>query len=517
MCSAKPFLLEADRRVCNEICLAPAGVNAELYTDDEMNIAGNLTESEDDIAAFRRDIPDHKDIIKGELAQSGDWIVANISTDSFWPIASQKVRWRGVDIWIMPIMKGFYPAVAMMVPRGKTRAESEVLVMRFISMLSWVEEKGYTIEGGGLSGGNLPRPMGRDKQRGFSICDEFDLSYFPEVADDKAMLALALMREGRGLNHVGYAFLSFYKILETAFPRDDKRIAWIARSIASLDGFGVKDAIDRINTQGINSPEDIGTHLFKSGRCAMAHGARKPIIDPDNPGDLRRLGSELPIVRALATKAIEEVFGVETPGTNYRKHLYELDGFKKILGPDIVNHMRDGTTPAEQVMLEIPDISVRIRRKENYQPLEGLRCKSAGHTGKLLQLHFKSQQGDIQFRVSLDFGGERIIFDVFSDIDVRDTGTAESAERIHEVRRFWQDYFGNGQLRIVGTDTEELIGRKDAFIPVNMYLDGDGAAAELAHWKAVAEQRRERSRKYADELKRNASGYDVRVVLGNQD
>ena len=50
----------------------------------------------------------------------------------------------------------------------------------------------------------------------------------------------------------------------------------------------------------------------------MAHGARKPIIDPDNPGDLRRLGSELPIVRALvATKAIEEVFGVETRGTNF--------------------------------------------------------------------------------------------------------------------------------------------------------------------------------------------------------
>ncbi len=189
-------------------------------------------------------------------------------------------------------MKGFYPAVAMMVPPGRTCAECEVLVMRFISMLSWVEEKGYTVEGGALSGGNLPRPMGRDKQRGFSICDEFDLSYFPEVSNDKAMLALALMREGRGLDHVGYAFLSFYKILETAFPRDDKRIAWVARSIASLDGFGVKDALDRIRAQGITSPEEIGTHLFKSGRCAMAHGARKPIVDPDNPGDLRRLGSE---------------------------------------------------------------------------------------------------------------------------------------------------------------------------------------------------------------------------------
>jgi hypothetical protein len=122
-----------------------------------MNIAASR-EPENYIAAFRRGIPDHKDVIKGELAQNGEWIVANISTNSFWPIISQKVRWRGVDIWIMPIMKGFYPAVAMMVPPGKSRAECEVLVMRFISMLSWVEEKGYTVEGGGLSGGNLPRP-----------------------------------------------------------------------------------------------------------------------------------------------------------------------------------------------------------------------------------------------------------------------------------------------------------------------------------------------------------------------
>jgi hypothetical protein len=281
-----------------------------------MNIAAKVPEPEDDIKAFRREIPDHKDVFKGELAQNGEWIVANISTNSFWPVTAQKVRWRGVDIWIMPIMKGFYPAVAVKVPPGKSRVECEELVLRFLSTLSWVEERGFIVEGGGLAGGNLPRPMGRDKERGFSICDEFDLSYFPEVTDEKATLALGLMREGRGLNHVGYAFLSFYKVLETAFPKDEKRIAWISASIAGLTDFGVKEALDGIRAQGSTAPDDIGTHLFKSGRCAMAHGARKPIVDPDKPGDMRRLGSELPIVRALAVKAIEAVFGVETRGTN---------------------------------------------------------------------------------------------------------------------------------------------------------------------------------------------------------
>jgi hypothetical protein len=320
-----------------------------------MNIASR--QPGDPIAASRREIPDLKDVITGELAQNGDWLVANISTNSYWPINSQKVRWRGVDIWIMPITRDCYPAVALMLPPGKGRSECEELLMRFVSVLSWVEERGFMVEGG-MGGGNLPRPMGRDKERGFAICDEFDLSYLPEVTDEKPMLALALMREGRGLNHIGYAFLSFYRVLEVAFTTDKQRIAWISASLLNLTGHGVSEALAGITAQGIT---DIGLHLFQSGRCAMAHANRHPIVDPDKPADTRRLASELPIVRALAVKAIEEAFGVETSGTNYRKHLYELVGFKKILGPDIVRHVQNGTTVPGQPTLQTPDLSVRIR------------------------------------------------------------------------------------------------------------------------------------------------------------
>jgi hypothetical protein len=52
-----------------------------------------------------------------------------------------------------------------MVPPASGRVECEVIVMRLISMLSWVEECGYAVEGL-VSGGNLSRPMGRDKRYG---------------------------------------------------------------------------------------------------------------------------------------------------------------------------------------------------------------------------------------------------------------------------------------------------------------------------------------------------------------
>jgi hypothetical protein len=75
---------------------------------------------------------------------------------------------------------------------------------------------------------------------------------------------------------------------------------------------------------------------------------------------------------------------------------------------------------------------------------------------------------------------------------VKDTGTAESAERVAEIKRFERDYFGNGKLHIVNADTGALISRKDAYLPLNMFLDQQAADAEIARWKALAQQRRER-------------------------
>jgi hypothetical protein len=126
-------------------------------------------------------------------------------------------------------------------------------------------------------------------------------------------------------------------------------------------------------------------------------------------------------------------------------------------------------------------------------------------------MEFESPQGDVEFRFALDFSAERIAFDLFADIGVRDTGTAGSAERVHEVKRFMQDYFGNGQLHIVNAHTGDLIGRKDPYLPINMYFNSKGASAELARWKALAKQRHERDRKYAEEMERNARGYDVKI------
>ena len=90
---------------------------------------------------------------------------------------------------------------------------------------------------------------------------------------------------------------------------------------------------------------------------------------------------------------------------------------------------------------------------------------------------------------------------VSSSIGVRESGTAESAERIHEVKRSWQDCFGNGQLHIVHADTGELIGRTGP----------QGSRCGVRTQEAVAEQRRERNWKRTEEMQHNSRGYDVKV------
>jgi hypothetical protein len=58
-----------------------------------------------------------------------------------------------------------------------------------------------------------------------------------------------------------------------------------------------------------------------------------------------------------------------------------------------------------------------------------------------------------------------------------------------EIGRFMRDYWSNGELRIIDSETREVIARKDAFMPVNCYLDIDAANAGIDHWKARAKER----------------------------
>jgi len=194
---------------------------------------------------------------------------------------------------------------------------------------------------------------------------------------------------------------------------------------------------------------------------------------------------------ALATLAIEQVFGVETSMTVYRKHLYELAGFKAIVGEDVATKLARNEVLAEDLTFNIPWINVRLRGHAPFGPLENLRPTGAGRDGSVVFMQFQSDDGNLQFRFGLDFANERLEFDMFRDIAMQDSGTADGALAVIECKRFLNEYFGNGQLEIYDAETGALLSRKDAYLPVNMMFNHKAAEAELEHWRQVVEERRQ--------------------------
>ena len=47
-----------------------------------------------------------------------------------------------------------------------------------------------------------------------------------------------------------------------------------------------------------------------------------------------------------------------------------------------------------------------------------------------------------------------------------------------------------GARQIYDAETGALLSRKDAYLPTNMFFDGEAASADIARWEEVAEERR---------------------------
>jgi hypothetical protein len=188
--------------------------------------------------------------------------------------------------------------------------------------------------------------------------------------------------------------------------------------------------------------------------------------------------------------------GVEMRTTVYRKHLHEFAGFKEILGAEPVELLVRNEQTSLERMINIPEINVELFDRPRYEPLRGLVPRGMERDGSKLYIAFSSADESVRFRVCLDFASERLLFSPFTDVGIKDTGTAASARRVREVRRFEQELFGNGRLRIVDADTGKLISWKSAFIPVNMFQDADGCAAQLTMWDRTAAMRQDFEDRY---------------------
>ena len=431
------------------------------------------------------EIPELKDVLTGDLKQPGRWLVASVNARMSWTLTAQKVLYRKAELWVLPVTKEHYPGVALNRPPSMAREAAERLLMQFCSSLAWIENGGVLVEH--MTENRWVMPMGRQQSFGYSVQSDFDFSYLPEPEQEKGQLELAIMREARALNHPSYAFLSFYRVLEVAFEVGRARGTWMTEQLDHLLDHRAQSVIAQLRGEGVS---DIGVHLQTSGRQAIAHAAYKPIINPDDPADHRRLSQELPLIEALAVRAIDGPLGVETRSTVWQKHLYELAGLKRFLGADVVAALAKGEVVNAEAKFDLPIISVELRRRAPYGALTGLEPVAVGQDGSILRLLTRSKDRCVWFQVHLDFPNERLYFDVFKDLRADDNGTVAGAERLADISRFIYNYLCNGELRIVNATTGELLSRTGAFIPLNCYVNDEACQGNIDRWEKEAQHRR---------------------------
>jgi len=292
--------------------------------------------------------------------------------------------------------------------------------------------------------------------------------------------ALAFYREGLSLEpyNVAYATLSFFKILNIVANTGRKQQAWIN---ANFSDFGSNShaqfEITRRRTELTHSGvADIGEYLYASGRCAVAHAGTNPTVDPENPDDMERLSKYLALIRAMAAHVIEKELNVKSLHRVWSEHLYELAGFEELLGPVITCRLKakDATLTIEDVVV-VPRISIGIKNRQPYTALDNLSARTAAITEGKVALTMSSGDGLIEVDLVLNFPDERMLFDKDDGFRVTDDGSERSARRIVSALHFISDYICNGKLQIFNAETGSLLGRKDAYIPMNIV---PGFAAE---------------------------------------
>lgn len=392
------------------------------------------------------------------------WVVVGVETRVGWPTRETRVTFRGREVTLRPETETLAPSVIAEYQPPITYEETLLLIREFLSSLVWVE--GHPITETMTTGGGFPIRVG--KSPGFGVVSPFfRADYLPDPQDARARLALALYREALGVNSDPFRFLGFFKIINILHRTGPEQKAWINARVDSLEDYRAKERTAQLRGQG----HDVGDYLYESGRCAVAHAFNDPIVNPENPQDTERIALDMPIIKALAEDLIENELGVQSLGTIYREHLYELEGFRTLVGTQAVEELKRGKTALDIARLpRLPRLNIRIRDSERLATFEAMHAGILDARNGRLLIQCVSEDGLVEGGLSLNFAAERMEFDPMAGLAVTDDGSPEAAMHAANVAKFTRALFLNGQLEVWNAEDQTRLGRCDPFLSVNLDL-----------------------------------------------
>lgn len=296
------------------------------------------------------------------------WLIIAIETDIAWPTEETHVDFKEYKFLLRPESEDNYPTVCFKFGQLENKLTSEealLLTRNFLSALSWSENK--SVREVTTAGGGHLFQIGKPGK--FLVRNEnFKADYLPEVDDPQKQLALALFREALSVNSIPYQFLGHFKIINILFERGKAQKDWIEKTIPNISNTRALKRINELNNEKVDIPD----YLYESGRCAVAHAFSDPLVNPENPDDLERLRNDLPVIQALSEYLIEFELNISSKKTIINHHLYELDGFRKILGEENVKAIKENSSLKRENGFEYPKLGIRIRDQYKYEVFENL-------------------------------------------------------------------------------------------------------------------------------------------------
>lgn len=419
--------------------------------------------------------------------QHGYWLVASLYTQSAWPEEKLIVVFRNRKLLLLPEEEDLLPAVAILNEDRHTYYKTDrMIILHFLSSLAWCDGRPVTVID--WTGGGRPFRSARGNLVSTKT-SMFRIGYLPDPQDKDTRLALALYREALGLENIAYKFLSFYKIINLKYPASYKvQIKWIDNTIQNLTHADAKKRVEELAAE----ENDVSKYLYESCRCAIAHAGLEPTVDPESIDDEERLRADLPLIKHIAELLIETEYGVKSRTTVWQEHLYELSGFKEIMGSDLIARLKKSSEIIEKI--PVPDlVSIRLFGKSQYPPFEQMKVNPLDTKEGIVHLECFSQDRHILFILELNFPDERLGIDPIDGIIIKDDGSPEAAEDAAETQRFVAEYLANGILEIWEPVQDKCLGWCDPFIPENINLGATIQNFNQAEkeWREEAEHRRQ--------------------------
>lgn len=417
------------------------------------------------------------------------WVSAAVASSIPWPMKDVWVQYAADDFILRGTENGPQPsAPAITVPGAQNELEQCLgRVYRFTSVLGWF--LGGYVDVVDVISGSHPFGFGAQMRHAYSTVGQggarsFECNHMPIIEDENVRIALAFWREGERLTrvHDSYAFLSYFKVIESQYGNGRQREEWFNQNIDMMvDRAGARVA--ELRAGGA----DVGRHLYDSGRNAVAHASfGGGIVDPDVPTDRRRISADLVLMRELSRRYISEELSVPTARSLYSSR-DRLEPWALLLAPDALAMLKDSGTPDEP-LLGLEGLRVGLALWPD-PPMEGLSALTirvdAVHEGAVRILLFNDRM-TMMFAFVMDFRHGRI----HTQLD--NSGLLQSDDHYpieQDVREF-STFFH----RVIGNAVAELIiaGREpidcEVVIPVNIIPRNPEEAVE----EAVAAFRRER-------------------------